>query len=122
VKVVQSFNCSRPRDENEYTSSSRTLGMSQLTHSTYGVGVLLAGSPRYTSRRVVVSKDPSRSECDGARNTKIQKVRAAGAQYPMSCVVVCIALGVIRYFEGVPARPYISWGDRVTWKVLAEYK
>src|SRR6185312_14197449 len=24
-------------------------------------------------------------------------------------------------FEGVPARPYISGGDRVTWKVLAEY-
>jgi hypothetical protein len=24
-------------------------------------------------------------------------------------------------FEGVFARPYISWGDRVTWKVLAEY-
>jgi len=23
--------------------------------------------------------------------------------------------------EGVPARPYIFWGDRVTWKVLAEY-
>ena len=25
------------------------------------------------------------------------------------------------YFEGVPARPYISGGDRFTWKVLAEY-
>ena len=24
-------------------------------------------------------------------------------------------------FEGVPVRPYISGGDRVTWKVLAEY-
>ena len=24
-------------------------------------------------------------------------------------------------FEGVPARPYISGGDRVTWKALAEY-
>ena len=24
-------------------------------------------------------------------------------------------------FEGVPARPYISGGDRFTWKVLAEY-
>ena len=23
--------------------------------------------------------------------------------------------------EGVPVRPYISGGDRVTWKVLAEY-
>ena len=38
----------------------------------------------------------------------------------MSCVVACIALEVV-YFEGVPTRPYILWGDRVTWKVLAEY-
>ena len=38
----------------------------------------------------------------------------------MSCVV-CIALGVDDCLEGVPARPYISGGDRVTWKVLAEY-
>ena len=35
--------------------------------------------------------------------------------------MVCIALGVDDYLEGVPARPYISGGDRVTWKVLAEY-
>ena len=34
---------------------------------------------------------------------------------------VCIALGVDDHLEGVPARPYISGGDRVTWKVLAEY-
>ena len=38
----------------------------------------------------------------------------------MSCVV-CIALGVDDCLEGVPARPYISGGDRVTWNVLAEY-
>ena len=35
--------------------------------------------------------------------------------------MVCIALGVDDCLEGVPARPYISEGDRVTWKVLAEY-
>jgi len=35
--------------------------------------------------------------------------------------VVCIALGVEDCLEGVPARPYISGGDRVTWKILAEY-
>ena len=35
--------------------------------------------------------------------------------------MVCIALGVDNQLEGVPARPYISGGDRVTWKVLAEY-
>ena len=40
----------------------------------------------------------------------------------MSCVVVCILLGVVRCFGGVPARPYIIWGDGVTWKVLAEYQ
>ena len=28
----------------------------------------------------------------------------------MSCVVVCIALGVDDSLEGVPARPYISGG------------
>ena len=39
----------------------------------------------------------------------------------MSCVI-CIALGVDDdCLEGVPARPYISGGERVTWKVLAEY-
>ena len=38
----------------------------------------------------------------------------------MSCVV-CIALGVDDCLEGFPARPYISGGGRVTWKVLAEY-
>ena len=39
-------------------------------------------------------------------------------------MVVCIALDVVMVvsrLEGVPARPYILWGDRVTWKVLAEY-
>ena len=35
--------------------------------------------------------------------------------------MVCIALGVGDCLDGVPARPYISGGDRVTWKVLAEY-
>ena len=34
--------------------------------------------------------------------------------------MVCIALGVDDRLERVPACPYIS-GDRVTWKVLAEY-
>ena len=36
-------------------------------------------------------------------------------------MVVCIVLGVDDCLEGVPARPYISGGDRITWKVLAEY-
>ena len=36
-------------------------------------------------------------------------------------MVVCIASGVDDHLEGVPARPYISGGDKVTWKVLAEY-
>ena len=35
--------------------------------------------------------------------------------------MVCIALGVDDHLEGVPARPYISGGDRVTCKVIAEY-
>ena len=35
--------------------------------------------------------------------------------------MVCIALGVDDCLEGVPDLPYISEGDRVTWKVLAEY-
>ena len=35
--------------------------------------------------------------------------------------MVCIALGVDDCLEGVPARPYISVGYRVTWKVLAKY-
>ena len=42
----------------------------------------------------------------------------------MSCVVACIALGVVMVvsvLRGVPTRPYIFWGDRVTWKILAEY-
>ena len=30
----------------------------------------------------------------------------------MSCVVVCISLDVVRCFEGLPARPYISWGGQ----------
>ena len=36
-------------------------------------------------------------------------------------MVVCLALAFDR-LEGVPARPYISGGDRFTWKVLAEYR
>ena len=36
-------------------------------------------------------------------------------------MVVYIPLGVVRCFGGVPARPYIVWENRVTWKVLAEY-
>ena len=38
----------------------------------------------------------------------------------MSCVVVCIVLGVDDCLEGVPARLYI-FGGTVTWKVLAKY-
>src|SRR6185369_12417510 len=37
----------------------------------------------------------------------------------MSCVVVCIALGVDA-FRGGPCPPLYIRGDRVTWKVLAE--
>ena len=39
----------------------------------------------------------------------------------MSCVVVCNALGVDDVSRGIAARPYISGGDRITWKVLAQY-
>ena len=35
--------------------------------------------------------------------------------------MVCIALGVDNQLEGVPARPLYIRGDRVIWKVLAEY-
>src|SRR6185503_4608889 len=38
----------------------------------------------------------------------------------MSCVVVCISLGVDD-FGGGPCPPLYIRGDRVTWKVLAEY-
>ena len=48
----------------------------QLTGNTYidhtlTVGVLPSGSPRGIPRRVVMSRDSPRLECDGARNTKI---------------------------------------------------
>ena len=51
---------------------------------------------------------------------RFRQVRAA------SCVILyvlcgCIVLGVDDCLEGVPTRPYISGGDRVTWKVLAKY-
>ena len=36
-------------------------------------------------------------------------------------MVVWIVLGVDDVLRGVSARPYISGGDMVTWKVLAEY-
>ena len=39
----------------------------------------------------------------------------------MSCVVVCIALGVDYFFGGGPCPPLYIRGDRVIWKVLAEY-
>ena len=35
------------------------------------IGVLLSGSPRGIPRRVVMSRDSTRSERDGARNTRI---------------------------------------------------
>ena len=38
----------------------------------------------------------------------------------MSCVVVCIALGVY-VFQGGPYPPLYIRRDRVTWKVLAEH-
>ena len=38
----------------------------------------------------------------------------------MSCVVVCIALGV-DVFSGGPCPPLYIRGGRITWKVLAEY-
>ena len=51
----------------------------------------------------------------------LDRFRLRVVQYPTSCVVVCIALDVDDVLRGVPAHPYISGGDRVTWKVLAEY-
>ena len=39
-------------------------------------------------------------------------------------MVICIALGVVMVvscLEGVPARPYILLGDRITWKIIAEH-
>ena len=39
----------------------------------------------------------------------------------MSCMILCIPSGLVRSFGGVHVRPYIVWGNRVTWKVLAEY-
>ena len=44
-------------------------------------------------------------------------------QYPTSCVVVCIALGVEVDLRGsLPALIYPGGrGDKVTWKVLAEF-
>ena len=51
---------------------------------------------------------------------RFRQVRAASCVIPMSCVVVCIALGV-DVFGGGPCPPLYIWGDRVTWKVLAEY-
>ena len=38
----------------------------------------------------------------------------------MSCVVICIVLGV-DVFRGGPCPPLYIRGDRVTWKVLAEH-
>ena len=38
----------------------------------------------------------------------------------MSCVVICIALGV-DVLRGGPCPPLYIRGDRVTWKDLAEY-
>ena len=35
--------------------------------------------------------------------------------------MVLIALGVDYHLQGVLARPYISGGDRVLWRVLTEY-
>ena len=35
--------------------------------------------------------------------------------------MVCIALGVDDYFGGGPCPPLYILGDRITWKVLAEY-
>ena len=49
-----------------------------------------------------------------------RQVRAAKCEYPTSCVVACIALGV-DVFRGGPCPPLYIRGDSVTWKVLAEY-
>jgi hypothetical protein len=56
---------------------------------------------------------------ESARNTKFRQVRAAESIIPYVVCVVCIALGidvVCLCLEGVPARSYIVWGDKVTWK------
>jgi hypothetical protein len=46
----------------------------------------------------------------------MSQVRAAESVIPYVMSVVCIVLGVDRgdlFWEGVSARPYIVWGDRV---------
>ena len=72
-----------------------------------------------------MSRDSPRSERDGARNTRIQigsGRRSAipyvlcGGLYSLRCCSMCLVP-----FEGVPVRPYIIWGNRVTWKVLVEF-
>ena len=52
---------------------------------------------------------------------RFRQVRAASCVIPY---VMCGCLYCLRCWyclERVPTRPYISGGDRVTWKVLAEY-
>ena len=51
---------------------------------------------------------------------RFRQVRAASCVIPMSCVVVCIDLGVDD-FGGGPCSPLYIRGDKVTWKVLAKY-
>jgi len=44
---------------------------SRVLQASSVVGVLLSGSPRGIPIRVVMRRDSPRSECDGARNTRI---------------------------------------------------
>ena len=86
---------------------------------------LPSDSPRGIPRRVVVSRDLPRSERDGARNTRILigschrsviPYVLCGGLYSLRCCSVCLVP-----FEGVPNRPYMIRGNRVTWKVLVEF-
>jgi hypothetical protein len=80
---------------------------------------LLRDTPKVVSLQVGCCRD---QELKDARNTKFRQVRAAKSVIPYVLCVVCIALCVDQgdigwsYLEGVPARPYVAWGDRVTWK------
>ena len=67
--------------------------------------------------RLRLSRWASRRPCHWIRMDRGPSVdgqRWHPQQYPTSCVVVCIPSGIVRYFGGVPARPYMVWGNRVT--------
>ena len=83
----------------------------------FSVGVLPAGSPRYTPRRVVCRQGIAEIRIRWCKEHKdLDRFRPPERNTLRHVWWFVFPQVLFDVFGGVSARPYMIWGSRVTWK------